>query len=129
MTLENAVSFGNSLDNISVWRERGVKAVTLTWNGANALGFGAAFPDADGLTPFGKAALSEMNRLIVIADVSHLNRRGFYDCVSLSKTPVIASHSNCSALCPHERNLDDRQIKTLFSFSFIIFILITPYYI
>ena len=115
LTLENAVSFGNSLDNISVWRERGVKAVTLTWNGANALGFGTSFPDADGLTPFGKAALSEMNRLRVIADVSHLNRRGFYDCVSLSKTPVIASHSNCSALCPHERNLDDKQIKTLFS--------------
>lgn len=115
LTLENAVSFGDSLDNITVWKKRGVRAATLTWNGANALGYGASFPDAGGLTEFGKDALSEMNCLGILADVSHLNSNGFYDCISLSKAPVIATHSNCAALCPHKRNLDDEQLRALFS--------------
>lgn len=115
LTLENAVSFGNDINNIAFWRERCVKTVTLTWNGANSLGFGCGFPCESGLTAFGKEALSEMNRQGIIADVSHLNRQGFYDCLSLSKLPVIASHSNCQALCFHERNLDDKQLKALFS--------------
>lgn len=115
LTLENAISFGNSLDNITTWKKRGVRAVTLTWNGANALGYGSSFPDAGGLTEYGKEALSEMNRLGIVADVSHLNRSGFYDCISLSKAPVIATHSNCAALCPHTRNLDDEQLRALFS--------------
>lgn len=115
LTLENAISFGNSLDNITTWKKRGVRAVTLTWNGANALGYGSSFPDARGLTEYGKEALSEMNRLGIVADVSHLNRSGFYDCISLSKAPVIATHSNCAALCPHTRNLDDEQLRALFS--------------
>lgn len=115
LTLENAISFGNSLDNITTWKKRGVRAVTLTWNGANALGYGSSFPDAVGLTEYGKEALSEMNRLGIVADISHLNRSGFYDCISLSKAPVIATHSNCAALCPHTRNLDDEQLRALFS--------------
>lgn len=129
LTLENAVSFGNRLENVSIWKKRGVRAVTLTWNGANALGFGSSFPDGGGLTSFGKAALAEMNRLKIIADVSHINKRGFYDCISLSKAPVIASHSNCAALCRHQRNLDDEQIKALFSVGGLLGICFYPLFL
>ena len=115
LTLENGAAFGDNLENIYFWKERDVGAVTLTWNGANALGFGSAFPNGGGLTPFGKEAVSIMNECKILCDVSHLNRNGFYDCLNFSKLPVIASHSNCKKLCFHERNLDDEQIKALFS--------------
>ncbi len=115
LTLENGAAFGNELENIYLWKERGVKAVTLTWNGANALGFGASFPDGDGLTAFGKEAVSVMNECKIFCDVSHLNRKGFFDCLRFSKEPIIATHSNCKKLCFHQRNLDDEQIKALFS--------------
>lgn len=115
LTLENGIAFGNKLENICFWKECGVKAVTLTWNGANALGFGASFPNGDGLTDFGKKAVSVMNECKILCDVSHLNRKGFYDCLSLSKEPIIVTHGNCKKLCAHPRNLDDEQIKALFS--------------
>lgn len=115
LTLENGNAFGNKLENIYFWKECGVKAVTLTWNGANALGFGASFPYGDGLTDFGKSVVSAMNKSKIFCDVSHLNRNGFYDCLNLSKEPIIATHSNCKKFCSHPRNLDDEQIKALFS--------------
>ncbi len=114
LTVENAAAFGNRLENVFTWKERGVKAVTLTWNGKNALGFGASFPDEGGLTAFGKEAVSVMNECKILCDVSHINRNGFFDCLNLSKEPIIATHSNCKTLCNHERNLDDEQMKALF---------------
>lgn len=115
LTLENGSAFGNRTKNIYFWKERGVKAVTLTWNKANALGFGSSFPNGDGLTAFGKEAVAVMNECKIFCDVSHLNRKGFFDCLRFSKEPVIATHSNCKKLCLHQRNLDDVQIKALFS--------------
>jgi len=56
-----------------------------------------------------------MNECKVLCDVSHLNRKGFFDCLNLSKEPIIATHSNCKKLCSHPRNLDDEQLKALFS--------------
>jgi membrane dipeptidase len=46
-------------------------------------------------------------------DVSHLSETGFWDVIKRSKAPIVASHSNCYALCPHPRNLKDEQIKAL----------------
>ena len=49
----------------------------------------------------------------MIVDVSHLSEGGFWDVVSHSKTPPVASHSNARALRDHPRNLSDRQIRAL----------------
>ena len=114
LTLENGTCLGDDLRNIEFWKDRGVSAVTLTWNGANLLGFGSACPDEGGLTDFGKNAVKELQSSGILVDVSHLNEAGFYDCVKLAKKPLIASHSNCFSICPHSRNLKDEQIKELF---------------
>lgn len=101
-----------------------VKLITLTWDGENELGFGAQSGSENGLKPMGKAVLREMERQKIIADVSHLNRAGFYDAVSSGAT-VIASHSNCKTVLERvmsneeervfacRRSLDDEQIKLL----------------
>ncbi len=87
---------------------RGMRAATLTWNGDNAWASGC-FGASDGLTNVGFAALERMQTLGMTVDVSHLNTRGFWDVVRHSRRPLMASHSNASAICPHPRNIADNQ--------------------
>lgn len=89
--------------------EHGVKLITLTWNGENELGYGCQSGKADGLKPAGKRLLREMESFGIAADVSHLNRRGFFDAVS-SGARVIASHSTCKTVLEKLRSDSDDKI-------------------
>lgn len=93
----------------------GVRLITLTWNFPNEIGFPNCQVECmdKGLTPFGEEVVSEMNKLGMIIDVSHLSDKGFYDVANLSQTPFIASHSNARIVKNHTRNLTDDMIKTL----------------
>ncbi|MEW6359482.1 MAG: membrane dipeptidase [Planctomycetota bacterium] len=66
-----------------------------------------------GLTPFGEAAVREMNRIGMIIDLSHTSDPGFWDVLEVSDDPVICSHSNARAVHYHPRNLTDDQIKAI----------------
>ncbi len=111
-----AVEGGEALDgdasNLKRLYDMGVRLITLTWNGRNALGEGALSGNG-GLTEFGKKIVEHMNELGMIIDVSHLSERGFWDVAECSKAPFVASHSNASSVCPWLRNLTDEQIKHL----------------
>lgn len=118
----------------------GVKLITLTWDGENELGFGAQSGSENGLKPIGKAVLREMEKQKMVADVSHLNRKCFYDAVSSGAT-VIASHSNCKNVLERvmtdgeakafacRRSLDDEQIKLLSECGSLIGINFCRYYL
>ncbi len=113
LSIEGCEIFGDSLEAIAEWRQRGVRMAAITWNYVNALGTPAKVNATDGLTPFGRQAVREMVRLGIAPDTSHLNERGFYDILEMGIAPV-ASHSCCRALCGHARNLTDDQLKALF---------------
>ena len=66
-----------------------------------------------GLGETGRALLSEMERLNVILDASHLCEESFWESLDLFRGPVWASHSNCRALVPHNRQFSDDQVKAL----------------
>jgi membrane dipeptidase len=66
-----------------------------------------------GLTPFGKKVVEEMNSLGMLVDVSHISEKGFWDVLELTRSPIIASHSNAQSICSHVRNLTDEQIKAI----------------
>ena len=68
---------------------------------------------ARSLKPFGRDAIRRMAELGMLVDVSHLSDGGFWDVADILRTPFIASHSNCRALCPHPRNLTDEMLRTL----------------
>lgn len=68
---------------------------------------------AGGIGARGRQLLQEMERLGVILDVTHLCERSFWEALEVFSGPVWASHSNCRALTPHERQLDDDQIRYL----------------
>jgi membrane dipeptidase len=67
----------------------------------------------NGLTPFGKEVVREMNRLGMMVDISHTADRTFWDALETSTAPIIASHSSCRALSNYTRNMSDDMIKAL----------------
>lgn len=111
--VEGGQTIEGSLTNLRILHRLGVRGMTLTWNHRNEIADGCHEPNPGGLSLFGRQVVQEMNRLGMIVDVSHVAEPGFWDVLELSDTPVIASHSNVKALCPHPRNLTDEQIKAL----------------
>ena len=89
----------------------GVRMVTLTWNGRNALGSGN--DTSSGLTSFGRRCVAEFEARDIAVDVSHLNDAGFKDVLACAQKPFAASHSNARAVCKHPRNLADWQLREI----------------
>ena len=65
------------------------------------------------MTAYGRDFLQRMEELSIYVDVSHLSDAGFWDVVRLSRRPVVASHSNSRAVCPHRRNLTDDMFRAI----------------
>jgi membrane dipeptidase len=70
-------------------------------------------PAHNGLTPFGKDVVRELNRLGVMVDISHVADKTFYDAIDTTRAPVIASHSSCRAISNHPRNMTDDMLRAL----------------
>lgn len=106
-----------SMDKLENLYARGVRYLGLTWNTSNAIGVSARDETErgkkGGLTDFGKEVVQRMNELGMMVDVSHLGETAFWDVISTSKDPIIASHSCVYNLSPHYRNLKDDQIKAI----------------
>ena len=111
LTVEEGGVFGGEPALLRTLHRLGVRLVTLTWNYPNELGFPNGM--AGGLTERGFAFLEEMERLRILADVSHLGDEGFWDVCRAAKRPFLASHSCCRALRDHPRNLTDEMIRAI----------------
>ena len=115
LTIEEGGVLKGELANLRNFHRLGVRLLTLTWNYPNELGFPNALPECrdKGLTGFGREVVTEMNRLGMLVDVSHLSDQGFYDVAETSSQPFAASHSNARAITGHARNLTDEMIRRL----------------
>ena len=92
----------------------GVRYMTLThFKNNNWADSSTDTPAHNGLTPFGKDVVREMNRLGMMVDISHVADKTFYDVLALTTAPVIASHSSCRALTNHPRNMTDDMLRAL----------------
>src|SRR5438270_3470061 len=97
----------------------GVRYMTLTWSNTNEIGDSSGDinkPDVqhhDGLTPFGKDVVREMNRLGMMVDISHVADKTFWDTLAVTKAPVIASHSSARALTSAGRNMTDDMLRAV----------------
>ncbi len=92
----------------------GVRYLTLTHN-ANVPWADSATdkPRAGGLTEFGRAVVREMQRLGMLADLSHVSPATMSDALDVAEAPVIFSHSSARALCDHPRNVPDGILTRL----------------
>ncbi|GAB6875691.1 dipeptidase [Thermaerobacter litoralis] len=112
--IEGGEALQGRLGILRLLHRLGVRLIGLTWNERNDLADGAGDArSGGGLSQLGEQVVREMNRLGMVVDVSHLSDASFYDVLAVSSQPVVASHSNCRALCPHPRNLTDDQIRAL----------------
>ncbi len=114
MGMENASPIQESLSLLRTFYRLGVSYVTLTHNGDNAVADSSAEGKRwGGLSPFGREVVAQMNALGMMVDLSHASDKTFWDCLEVSKAPIIATHSSCRALCGHRRNLTDEMLKAL----------------
>ena len=113
LSVEGAELLGCSLEGLEQARDLGVRAVTLTWNHANALSGTNCEQRERGLSSQGKAFVRRAEELGVLVDVSHLSDPGFWDVAETLSGPFLASHSNSRQVFSHERNLTDGQFTAI----------------
>ncbi len=113
LSLEGSEALDGDLSNLQKFYDVGVRSLTLTWNNSNFVGHGSLSKNDLGLTDYGKKLVAMCNELNILVDISHINKKGFYDTIETTTKPLIATHSNAYTICEHPRNLTDNQIKEL----------------
>jgi membrane dipeptidase len=111
---EGGHSIASSMGVLRTLYALGVRYLTLTHN-ANVPWADSATdqPGAGGLTGFGRAVVGEMQRLGMLADLSHVSPATMGDTLDIAEAPVIFSHSSALALCDHPRNVPDSILARL----------------
>lgn len=113
LSIEGAELIGCDPGQVETAAEWGVRLLNPVWNHANRLsGSNAELPE-QGLTSYGRDFARRMEDCGIYPDVSHISDPGFWDVVRLARGPVVASHSNSRALCPHRRNLTDDMFRAI----------------
>ena len=119
MGIEGGHAIEDSLRLLRDYYALGVRYMTLTHFNTN--NWADAQGDIDdpkvvhhnGLTPFGKQVVLEMNRLGMMVDISHTADPTFYAAIATSTAPIIASHSSCRAISSNTRNMTDDMIRAI----------------
>ncbi|WP_316859271.1 dipeptidase [uncultured Cohaesibacter sp.] len=117
--MEGAEAIDENFETLEVLYAAGLRSIGPVWSRPTIFGHGVPFrypstgDTGPGLTDLGKKLVSECNRLGVMLDVSHLNEKGFDDLAAITDAPIVATHSNAYAICPHARNLTDRQLSII----------------
>ncbi|HEV7572719.1 MAG TPA: dipeptidase [Thermoanaerobaculia bacterium] len=112
--IEGGHAIEDSLDLLRAFYRFGARYMTLTHTNTNNWADSSTDEAKhNGLTPFGKQVVLEMNRLGMLVDISHVADKTFYDVIEVSKAPVIASHSSSRALASAPRNMTDDMLRAL----------------
>ncbi len=114
LSLEGAEPIQESIFLLRIFHRLGIRSIALTWNERNMLADGVWEQRTHGgLTRRGVEYVKEMEKLRILIDVSHLSDASFWDLIDIVHSPIIASHSNCRAICNVPRNLTDEQIEAI----------------
>lgn len=117
--IEGAEVIDTNLETLDVLHAAGLRSIGPVWSRTNSFGHGVPFrfpstPDTGmGLTDHGIRLVRRCSDLGIMVDLSHLNAAGFWDVARYSDKPLVATHSNAHALCPHSRNLTDDQLRAI----------------
>ena len=100
----------HKVETVAQW---GVRLLNPVWNRANVLSGTNAEDPERGLSAEGRDFIRALEEYGIYPDVSHLSDAGFWDLVHIARRPIVASHSNARAVCPHRRNLTDDQFRAI----------------
>ncbi|WP_187431120.1 hypothetical protein ROLI_035130 [Roseobacter fucihabitans] len=117
--IEGAEAIDADLNTLEVLYKAGLRSLGPVWSRSTIFGHGVPFrypstPDiGSGLTDHGLRLVQRCDALGIMVDLSHLNEAGFWDVARHSTKPLVATHSNAHAICPHSRNLTDKQLAAI----------------
>lgn len=113
-SIENSYPLGEDLDLLREFQRQGVRLAGPVHSLNNQFADSATDkPRWNGLSPLGRRWVAEMNRLGLVIDASHASDAAFDQLLTLSKTPLLLTHSGAKASHDHPRNLDDERIRRL----------------
>lgn len=107
------VSLEEELRYIKVFYQLGIRMMHLTYNRRNLIGDGCGETSDAGLSDFGRAAVAEMNRVGVIADIAHSGWQTSLEAALVSEQPVVASHTTAASIHEHIRSKPDPVIRAI----------------
>ena len=116
---EGAEAIAVDLHGLEAFYQLGLRSIGPVWSRPNVFAHGVPFrypstgDTGPGLTDAGKALVIASGELGIAIDLSHMTEQGFWDVARISRKPLIATHSNAYAVCPHSRNLSDRQLDAI----------------
>ena len=114
MGMEGGHMIDDDMRLLRLYAALGVRYMTLThFKNNNWADSSTDKPAHNGLTPFGKDVVREMNRLGMMVDISHVADKTFFDVLALTKAPVIASHSSSRVIANHPRNMTDDMLRAV----------------
>ena len=116
MGMENGSPIDHKIENVQYFADRGISYITLAHGLSNQI-CDSSYDEKrqwGGLSPFGREVITEMNRVGIMVDISHVSDDAFFQTLDVSKVPVIASHSSARKFTPgFERNMSDEMIVAL----------------
>lgn len=113
MNFQGTVPIGRHLKLIRVFYRLGVRHMLMAYNTSNLVGFGCHDAVDEGLTPYGRAVIREMNRVGMLVDIAHTGYRTSMETIETSEAPVVISHGNVWAIHQHPRCYRDDQIRAV----------------
>jgi membrane dipeptidase len=110
---QDGVAFESDFSRLDELYRLGIRVVQPTYNRRNLLGDGCLEPANAGLSKAGIEAITKMNALGILVDLSHCGRRTAADAIAASTKPVAFTHTGCDALNPHPRNRTDAELRAV----------------
>lgn len=128
--VEGGHSINNSLGALRMLHRAGARYMTLTHSeNVDWADSATADPKLDGLSPFGKVVIAEMNRLGMLVDLSHVSPATMHDALDATAAPVIFSHSSARALTGHQRNVPDDVLQRLKTNGGVVMVTFVPSFV
>ena len=124
---QDGVPFEDDLDRIDAYHAQGLRIIQLTYNVENRIGSGSLVASDNGLTELGREAVTRMDELGILVDLSHCGPQTTLDGIAASARPVSITHSGCRAVYPHPRSKDDETLRLLADRGGVLGIYLMPF--
>ena len=128
--MEGGHAIGNSLGALRSFYDLGARYMTLTHSANIDWADSCCEPaEHDGLTPFGREVVREMNRLGMLVDLSHVSPETMHDALDVTEAPVIFSHSSARGVTEHPRNVPDDVLRRLPENGGVVMVAFVPQFV
>jgi len=131
LTIEGGHVLEGRLETVEHFFRRGVRLMTITHFVSNGLADGTTSPYRlhQGLSPFGREVIQEMERLGMLVDLAHCTDKAFEDVMKVATKPMVFSHTGLRRYKNIERNIDDDQVKEIASRGGLVGVILFPSYL